>query len=65
MIYVLTILIFLANNSPVIAAKPFSNLNECEKTEGSALTSANADDGVTGWLIIDECRPMGGKATKG
>ena len=65
MTWVLTILFFLANGSPVVAAKAFPSVSECEKIEGEALTSANADDGVTGWLIVDECRPMGGKATKG
>lgn len=63
--YVLVFLIFLANGSPVVASKAFTDRTACEMTEGSALTAAFADDNVTGWLIVDECRAMGEKATKG
>lgn len=63
--FVLVFLIFLANGAPVVASKNFASLHDCQVTEGSALTSAFADDNVTGWLIVDECRPMGAKATKG
>lgn len=63
--YVLVFLIFLANGSPVIASKNFTSLSECQKTEGDALTAAGADDVVTGWIIVEECKPIGSKATKG
>jgi hypothetical protein len=63
--YVLVFLMFLADKEPVIAAKSFTDLNTCQHTEGDALTSAFVDDTVVGWLIIDECKPVGGKATKG
>jgi len=63
--YVLVFLIFLAHGEPLVAAKSFTSLRDCQVTEGVALTGANADDSVTGWLIIDECRPVGEKATKG
>lgn len=62
--FILVFLIFLANGSPVIASKNFTSLHDCQVTEGDALTAAFNDDKVTGWLIVDECRSMGNKATK-
>ena len=63
--YVLVFLIFLANGSPVIASKNFTSVSQCQKTEGDALTAAYNDDTVTGWIIVEDCKPVGGKATKG
>ena len=63
--FVLVFLIFLMNGSPVIASKNFTSVSECQKTEGDALTAADADDAVTGWIVVDECKPVGDKATKG
>lgn len=62
--FVLVFLVFLANGSPVIASRNFTNLHDCQVTEGSALTAAYNDDKVLGWLVVDECRPMGDKGTK-
>jgi hypothetical protein len=64
-IFVLTILIFMSNHEPAMAAKAFGSRSECEITEGSALTAAQADPMVTGWKIIDECKDIGGKPTQG
>ena len=64
MIYTLTILFFFQHQVPVLGAKYFGDLKECQIAEGVILTSANADDTVTGWKIVDDCQPIGGKATK-
>lgn len=63
--FILVFLVFVANGPPVVAAKSFATIHECQVTEGSALTGAYNDDTVTGWLVVDDCRLMGGKATKG
>lgn len=65
MIYTLVILFFFQHQEPVLGAKYFTDLSECQKQEGAILTSADADDTVLGWLIVDECKAMGGTATKG
>lgn len=62
--FVLTFLVFQANEPPVTASKVFPTVTECQKTEGDALTGVYNDDSVTGWIIVDECKPIGGKADK-
>lgn len=63
--FVLVFLVFMSNSSPLIASKNFTTRTACEITEGDAITAMFNDDTVTGFLIVDECREMGGKATKG
>lgn len=61
---VLTILLFIANAEPQSLTADFGDRQSCEIAEGEALTAALHNDKILGWVIVDECRDVGGPAKK-
>lgn len=55
MIYILTIVLFFSNHEPVVAGKVFPDIKSCQIMEGNALTAAQADPDVKGFLVVSEC----------